>query len=222
MQAVKATLDAPTQALAALRAKRFNVNDALTFGTETPLSSYVIVTNEQNKASALMLSSILSDKYGVFVPYYPSFPASAEYAYTFSLFDGANDNVASLLGDNDYLLSLQGTNVLLYGKTISDTQLAALIFGRSLTEDEITLTESTGRDIPELFNTDLPTYLAPLTVKAVEDGGVLDRFYQVLDGMPDEYTVVQPLSSADYPFSTANTIYKSAIVNDCCYFVTVF
>ncbi len=207
MQAVEKTLAAPTEALKNLRAKLFEVNDLPAFGTNHPLSSYVILTDEENKNAALMLSSILSDKYGVFVPYYTSFPESAEYARTISLRDAESSRFAALLGDNDYLLTMQGTNALLIGKSTSDLQLAAVIFIRSLTDDALTLTESFGRDIPPLFDTELPHDLPKLTLKTAEDGGVLERFRTVLSEIPDEFAVLEPLSSADFPMSTLNTVY---------------
>ena len=196
VQTVKGTVTAPTEALNALHASLFKQKDVTAFGSDTPLSSYVILANEENAASALILSSLLADKYGVYVPYYTDFPETAEYAHTISILDASDATALALLGDNDYLLTQDGTNALFCGRTASDAQVAAITFARALQNGAVTLTETVCKDAPDLFNTDLPTYLKSLNIPAVEDGGVLERFRLVLDELPSELSVVQPLSSA--------------------------
>ncbi|MBR2952050.1 MAG: hypothetical protein IKC43_03650, partial [Clostridia bacterium] len=92
LQSVNESLADPTTALASLRTKLFEQNNGNAFGTQTPLSSYVILSDEKNESAAQMLSAMLSNKYGVFVPFYAKFPASAKHALTntISLLDASN------------------------------------------------------------------------------------------------------------------------------------
>lgn len=204
LQTVKGSLTDQTDALASLREDNFTIKDGNAFGTQAPLSSYVILSDEENESAAQILSAMLSNKYGVFVPFYAAFPASAKHALTntISLLDASN------LGENEYSLEMDGTNVQLLGKTAADARVAAVVFARAL-DDKITFDEKSGTSVSNLFDTMLPVYLEKLTVKTVENGGVMDRFTQVVEGMPAEYKVINPLSSSDYPLSTANTVYVS-------------
>ncbi|MBO7762313.1 MAG: right-handed parallel beta-helix repeat-containing protein [Clostridia bacterium] len=177
-----------------------------------PISEFVIVRDTRNAAMAGYLRDRIADATGFYLPTV----MERDTASAHKIYIGGRASGMTAPTAGEYRIEWRDGSLALYGTDSAAACEATVAFASRFAGEGATLeiaypTAVTGPAAPRTFYTlNLPATLADMSGKydpIYSAETVMDRFFAAKAELPEEVTVVEPVSLSAYPMSAATAVY---------------
>ena len=168
------------------------------------IADFVIVRDGENATLAAYLAECIRKATGFVLPIRTA--EDPEVAYEILIGNTGRNATSTVLTEKKYIIDVVGTKLVLYGTGENAAYYATLRFINKYLDKQLSVLaverEEFDNSAAGIYHLNIPATLDTITLEYQENsGGVLERFLKAKDELPEEITVIEPVTLAQYPFS---------------------
>ena len=172
------------------------------------IADFVIVRDAENATLASYLAESIRKATGFVLPIRTV--EDPETAYEILIGNTGRNATSTPLTEKKYIIDVVGTKLVLYGTGENASYYATLRFINKYLDGKQSVLAVTREEFDNsasgIYHLNLPSELGTIELEYQENsGGVLERFMKAKDELPEEITVVERITLAQYPFSARRT-----------------